>query len=141
MAPAAAGPPNIPPARWDDEQRDCFAEICDAEFRCGYEYTGNCGRLVITALTDRCYVTLTQSLRLVMGGAPTGPAGTGKTETTKDLGHSLGMWVIVTNCSEQMTVRSLANGLSGLAQSGAWVRRNRPSNHRLLMRMGSWIGS
>lgn len=63
-------------------------------------YQGNAAKLVHTPLTDKCYLTLTQAMKMGLGGNPYGPAGTGKTESVKALGGLFGRQVLVFNCDE-----------------------------------------
>ena len=94
--------------------------MCDAFFDYTFEYQGNSAKLVHTPLSDKCFLTLVMGMKLGFGGNPYGPAGTGKTESVKALGHNFGRQVLVFNCDEGLDYKSMGRIFIGLVKCGAW---------------------
>ncbi|KAK3858557.1 hypothetical protein Pcinc_035261, partial [Petrolisthes cinctipes] len=100
----------------------------------GWEYVGAGGRLVVTPLTCRAQHSLVTACHAHLGGSLEGPAGTGKSETVKDLSRSLAMNCLVFNCSDNLDFISMGKFFTGVGASGSWACFDEFNRLELLLR-------
>uniref|UniRef100_A0A8W8M9M4 AAA+ ATPase domain-containing protein n=1 Tax=Magallana gigas TaxID=29159 RepID=A0A8W8M9M4_MAGGI len=99
----------------------CYLTQLGTSFSYDYEYNGPSCRLVLTPLTERAFLSLTQAIKNFHCGTLVGPAGVGKSETIKELAKMFGRNLFTVNCNEDVTVGVMMQYMMGMVQSGSWT--------------------
>ncbi|XP_056008158.1 dynein heavy chain domain-containing protein 1-like [Ostrea edulis] len=99
----------------------CYLTQLGTSFNYDYEYHGPSMRLVLTPLTERAFLSLTQAIKNFHCGTLVGPSGVGKSETVKELAKMFGRNLFLVNCNEDITVGVMMQYMMGMAQSGSWT--------------------
>lgn len=100
---------------------DVHVTLSSATLAYGFEWLGAAPRIIQTDLTNYCYLIATQALAYGYGISPLGQAGTGKSETTKNLATLLGRLCFVFNADENFDVVSVNRILTGVCRIGSFV--------------------
>jgi len=85
----------------------------------GYEYQEPTSRLIITPLTDRALLNLTNAMTMHYIGGLCGPTESGKTETIHEISKIYGSHLVFFTCSPSISLSKLLQYISGAVQSGS----------------------
>ena len=94
--------------------------VLDTKFDYGHEFRSCNFPVMLTPLTERCFLSLTQAVANNFGGCVIGPASTGKTQTVKGLSHMLGRFMISISCLKELNASSLGRIFTGIALEASW---------------------
>eukprot|EP00795_Rhopilema_esculentum_P017364 gene17364-8957_t len=104
----------------ESDELSLALHVLNTKFDYGYEFTNCKFPIIMTSLTERCFVSLTQAVSSNFGGCLQGPASTGKTQTIKGFAHLLGRFLISISCLKDFEVNSIGRIFTGVAQEAAW---------------------
>ncbi|KAL8594105.1 hypothetical protein ACOMHN_000817 [Nucella lapillus] len=99
----------------------CYVQQLTNTFFYDYEYLGPFTSLVISPLTERTTLSLTQALKSFQCSTLIGPAGTGKTDTVRHLARMMGRCMFTVTCTENTTLPMMLQYMMGMVQSGCWM--------------------
>ena len=94
--------------------------MLDTKFAYGYEFHSCNFPVMLTPLTERCFLSLTQAISYNFGGCLVGPTSSGKTQTIKGFSHLLGRFMISLSCLQDFEPGSIARIFTGIAQEASW---------------------
>ncbi|XP_028415382.1 dynein heavy chain 8, axonemal-like isoform X2 [Dendronephthya gigantea] len=103
-----------------DGKPHSLLHLLENDLEYGNEFYGSRMPIVLTPITERCFLTLTKAVTEYQCGAIIGASGTGKTETAKGLAHMLGQYFVSLSCTPKMDFGQVAKIFTGLAQEGCW---------------------
>ncbi|ESO89557.1 hypothetical protein LOTGIDRAFT_58893, partial [Lottia gigantea] len=90
----------------------------------GYEYLGSADHEILTPVTERMFVCLTQAVKLHTGSLVVGPAESEKGRIVEELSRCLGHAHYSFNCTSIMDHYQLQDIFRGMAATGCWVNFN-----------------
>ncbi len=111
-----------------DDSAELSVDLAGSKLLYEYEPSANNNRLVLTSLTERCFISLFSSVCYGCFGIVAGPPGAGKTETVTELANLAGRHMVVTMCVLELDLSVLGRIMKGLAVSGAWLCLDRMEN-------------
>lgn len=110
--------------RFYEKREGVWVDLIMSTIKLGFEYIGNGDRIFVTPLTSRCFRTIFSAFQLNYFSAMNGPAGTGKTETVRELCRITAINCKTFNCSTQLTINTINGFIKGIVLSGTWLCLN-----------------
>eukprot|EP00794_Sanderia_malayensis_P000407 gene407-1042_t len=105
----------------EEGKQDCLSiQMLDAQFLYGNEFLNCSCPIMLTPLTERCFLSLTQAISSNAGGCLVGPTSSGKTQTIKGLSYLFGKFLISISCLSTMDANAFGRIFTGVAQEASW---------------------